>query len=229
MNNPLADHQTPAQRAGLGACLVGLAVASLAGCTTPPVTTESAWGEGVPRNQTYSRLLVLGISPESNQRCAFERYLVETLRSAAVVAKTSCSVMDPKEPLTRESVERAVGAVGADAVLATHLVESSQQLTEGGSMDTRGGARYKAIGTGFSTGYWGVYGVPVVYGEFQTSPSVFAVQGTARISTQLYQTRDAGLVYSIETKAANFESRDQVLFDVTLAITERLRRDGLIR
>ena len=46
MNNPLADHQPPAQRAGLGACLVGLAVASLAGCTTPPVTTESAWGEG---------------------------------------------------------------------------------------------------------------------------------------------------------------------------------------
>jgi hypothetical protein len=31
---------------------------------------------------------------------------------------------------------------------------------------------YKATDAGYATGYYGVYGVPVVYGEFQTASSI---------------------------------------------------------
>jgi len=204
-------------------------MASLAGCTTPPVTTESAWGEGVPRNQTYSRLLVLGISPESNQRCVFESYLVETLRSAAVVAKTSCSVMDPKEPLTRESIEGAVAAKQADAVVATILVSKEWEVGEGGSRDDRGGGMYKATDAGYAMGYYGAYGVPVVYGEFKTAPSIMSMKGDVSVATKVYETRGATLVYAIDTSAKNIESKASGLDAITTPIADRLRRDGLIR
>ncbi len=47
--------------------------------------------------------------------------------------------------------------------------------------------------------------------------------------TSVYETRGATMVYSVETKAKNLESREQALVDITPAIAERLRRDGLVR
>jgi len=36
----------------------------------------------VPRNQSFARVLVVGVSPESNQRCEFEHTLVARIKSA---------------------------------------------------------------------------------------------------------------------------------------------------
>jgi hypothetical protein len=199
------------------------------------VKSDGAWGEGVPHNQSFRKLLVVAVTPDINQRCAFEEAMKQGLVSPTVSAATSCSVLGLKEPLTREAVERGVASFGADAVLATRLVDSSLQLKEGGGTDTRGSAQYKATGTGYAypyahaPGYWGPYGMPVVYGEFQTSPSVFEVQGTVRVTTQLYETRGATLVYTVDTRSAKLESRPQAMAAITSAIAERLHRDGLIR
>jgi len=228
LRNSPVDRPGFVSRAVAGACLVGLAVAGLAGCNRT-VSSDSKWGEGVPHNQAFSRLLVVGLSPDANVRCAFENDLAYNLRSPTVTAKTSCSVLGSKEPITRESIERGIATFGADAVLATRLVDASSKLKEGGTSDTQGGGYYKATDLGYATNYWGVYGVPVVYGEFQTAPSLFSIRGTIRIVTSVYETRGATMVYSVETKAKNLESREQALVDITPAIAERLRRDGLVR
>jgi hypothetical protein len=228
LRNSPADRSGLAWRAAAGACLVGLVVTGLAGCNRT-VSNDAKWGEGVPHSQAFSRLLVVGLSPDANVRCAFENDLAYNLRSPTVTAKTSCSVLGTKEPITRESVERGIASFGADAVLATRLVDASSKLQEGGTAETRGGGYYKATDLGYATNYWGVYGVPVVYGEFQTAPSLFSIRGTIRIMTSVYETRGATMVYSVETKAKNLESREQALVDITPAIAERLRRDGLVR
>ena len=209
---------------------IGLAVAVMAGCAGQPVTSNGSWREGVPRDQTYSRLLVIGVSPDINQRCAFEQDLADSLRSATVAARSSCNVMGAqKEPLTREGVEAAVASFGADAVLATRLVDSSMGLKEGGTRETQGDAYYKPIGFGYDVGYWGAYGVPVVWGQFQTAPSAITLQGTAHITTTLFETRGATPVYIIDTKATNLQSREQGLTEVVPTISRRLRQDGLVR
>jgi hypothetical protein len=210
-------------RALLGACVAGLAFAGAAGYPQP------ATAAGAQKGQTFSRLLVVGLSPDINQRCAFETALADSLQSATVTAKTSCNVLGTKEPLTRENVERGIADIGADAVLATRLVDSSMQLKEGGTGETQGGGRYKATDLGYGYGYWGVYGVPVVYGEFQATPSLFTVKGTVRIRSDLFETGGATLVHTVETKAKDLESRVQGIFEVTAAIAKRLRREGLIR
>ena len=45
------------------ALLLGVAV--LAGCGGPQVRTAGDWQEGAPRGQAFSRVLVVGISPDS--------------------------------------------------------------------------------------------------------------------------------------------------------------------
>jgi hypothetical protein len=122
-----------------------------------------------------------------------------------------------------------VAKIGADAVLATTLVEYSGKAKEGGSADARGAGYYKATGIGYETGYYGVYGMPVVYGEFETAPSVFSIAGAGRVNTNIFETNGATLVYSLDTRAKNLQSREMALAEIGPAIAEQLLEDGVIR
>ncbi len=223
-----AARKTLSPPAAFWPVLAVLAAGYLSGCTRQ-VVVDGSFGEGVARSGSFSNILVVGVSPIVNQRCAFEYSMAARLRSNSVKATTTCAVMDTKEPLTREAIEKVVATLGADAVLATSLVDVSAMAKEGGSADARGGGYYKATDVGYASGYWGVYGVPVVYVEFETAPSVFSISGTVRISSRLFETKGATLVYGLDTKAKDLQSRGMALAEITPAIAERLRRDGLIR
>jgi hypothetical protein len=221
----------PARRpttAFLEPILVLLAAVWLAGCTQP-VKVTSAWKDDGHRGQAYKRVLVVGVSPNIDQRCAFEQILAAGIRSASTVVITSCDAMPLREKLTRESVEAAVAAKQIDAVVATSLIDQKWELETGGTMDTRGGGMYKATDTGWATGYYGAYGVPVVYGQFETAASITTLKGEVQVTTKVYETRGPTLVYEALTTAKNLESTDQGLVTLADAIAGRLRRDGLAR
>lgn len=206
------------------------AVLTLTACAGQ-VAVDGAFQPEAGRGGGFGNILVVGVSPDINQRCAFEQAMASSLRQEAVKATTSCSVMTTSAPLTREGVEQAIAAIGADAVLATSLVKagSSVAVKEGGSADARGAGYYKATGFGYETGYWGAYGVPVVYGEFETAPSVFSISGAVQITSRFFEAGSATLLYVLDTKARNLQSREMALATVTPAISERLRKDGLLQ
>jgi hypothetical protein len=199
-----------------------LAIAGLASCVQPLKVT-GAWNEGATRPQTFKKLLIVGVSPDYKQRCNFEAALATTLRSDTVKAIGSCSAMTADEQLSRESIERVVAAQGADGVLASRLVAATTGAKEGGSRDTRGSGMYKATDMGY-----GYYGMPVVYGDFAVSPSIFSLEREFEIATQLYETRGASLVYSLKTTGKTQDAIHVVLDDVSSAIAARLRQAGLI-
>jgi hypothetical protein len=201
----------------------------LCAAVTPKVKTQSAWEEGVPHDQSFTKVLVIGVTPDFNQRCTFEHFMTARVASESVQAIASCDLMKPDEPLTRENVERAVAARQADAVLATTLVAADWAAREGGGRNTRGDAYYKATGTGWGTGYYGMYGVPVVYGEFQTAPTIMTLKGEVHIATKLYATKGPTLVYSLDTKAKDIGTRESGLTAIAAQVADRLRRDKLIR
>jgi hypothetical protein len=208
-------------------CLIGAVLVS--GCAQQP-QVKGAWQEGAPRKQSFTKVLIVGVSPHVNQRCRFEAFMASQLKSESVKAIRSCDAVTKKDPLTLESIEQAVASVQADAVLATNLVSSEFEAKEGGSRDTRGSAMYKATDAGYATGYYGgygVYGVPVVYGEFATAPAITTVQGEVRVSSRFYETRGKTLIYTLDTQARNLESTDVALSDIATAIANQLRRDGL--
>jgi hypothetical protein len=214
-------------KAPLGRVLALLGAACLAGCGGQ-VTVKSAWQNQASRGQTFTRILVVAVSPDYSQRCKFEYWMVKELQSDKVEADSSCNSMPKEVPLDRENVVRVVAALHSDAVLSTSLVEGSFRMQEGGSADTRGGGNYEATGYGYATGVYGMYGVPVTYAEFATAPPIIAMKGEVHIVTRLYAVRGASLVYSIDTTGRDLESSSLALATITPAIGERLRRDGLI-
>jgi hypothetical protein len=136
---------------------------------------------------------------------------------------------DAREPLTRESIEAAVAARQADAVIATVLVAQDMQAVQGGGRDTRGTAGYKATDAGWWDGYYGTYGVPVVYGEFKSTSEITTLQADVTVASRVFDTREARAVYALETRARQLESRAEGLSSLTGPIAEQLRRDRLIR
>lgn len=184
---------------------------------------KGGWSEGASRDQSFSRVLVVGLSPDLNQRCAFERSMAGQIRTGGTTAFVSCDAIPKDTPLTRETIQAAAAANNADAVLVTSLVSQSSQVEEGGTEDTRGMVMYKA-----SDAYFGPYG-SVVAGNYHTAKPLTAIQGDAHILSKLYETRDATAVYTVDTKVKHIESRGQVLAEITPPIAKKLRKEGLIR
>jgi hypothetical protein len=197
-----------------------------AGCA---VQSQSAWQDNVPHNQTFKKILVVGMSPNFTQRCAFEFSLVSHILSSSVTAIASCDLMTSKEELTRDNIVRVVQSSGADAVVSTTLVRVDLKSAEGAGRDSQGGGYYKATGFGYATDAYGVYGVPVTYGQFVESPSITTVHGEVHVATRVYETSGAKLVYTIDTKAKRLESQEAAFSDLAEAIAESLRHDRLIR
>ena len=184
---------------------------------------KGGWSDGASRDQSFSRVLVVGLSPDLNQRCAFERSMAGQIRTGGTTAFISCDAVPRDTPLTRESIEAAVAARNADSVFVTSLVSQSSQVEEGGTEDTRGMAMYKA-----SDAYFGPYGT-VVAGNYHVAQPLTAIQGDAHILSKLYETRGATTVYTLDTKVKHIESRGQVLAEITPPIAKKLRKEGLIR
>ena len=200
------------------------AVAWLGGCAG--VSVDGTWQDGVSHSQTFSRVLIVGVTPDRNLRCAFESTFASQLQSASTTAISSCDQMNSKEPLTRENIERVVASTHADAVLATRLVSMVAGQGEGRSNDTRGNSMYKATDFGY-----GAYGMPVTMVEFQTAPPLSAITTSLHVVTRVYDTRGAALIYTVDTKtkAQEIDSTEATLMTIAVPTAQRLRRAALIR
>lgn len=217
-----AVSRRPSQRSLAVAALI-LAIAGLAACTQS-IRATGTWNEGATRPQTFRKLLVVGVSPDYKQRCNFEWVLATKLRSETAEAITSCSLMKSDVQLSRESIEPVIKSSGADGVVATRLVTSAGSLKEGGTVDTRGSALYKATDSGY-----GYYGMPVVYGDFAATRPIIELESTFEVMTQVYETRGATPVYSLKTTGKSRDAINIVREDISWAIVERLRQAGLIQ
>jgi hypothetical protein len=141
------------------------------------------------------------ISPNIDERCSFEFVLASKLRS--------------------------------DAVVATMLVAEDWSLEEGTDRDTRGGEYFKATGVGYvpvyGPGFWDLYGVPPVYGQFKSLPPLTTAKGEIKVKAQVWETRGPSAVYTMETSAKNLESTDVALLSIAAPIADRLKRSGPVR
>jgi hypothetical protein len=202
---------------------------ALAACASQSARTSGTFASGGKPAEPFHKILVVGVSPDRNGRCPFERFLLSRLEGEVTEAVASCDVMSKEAPLTKELVEQAVAEQHADAVLATLLVSQDWNAQHGGSRDTRGSAGYKATDSGWSSGYYGMYGVPVIYGEFQSNAASLVITGNVKLTSRLYETRGKTVVYTLETTGKGIEQRDAGLSMVTDAIGEQLTKDGLIK
>jgi hypothetical protein len=199
--------------------------------SVPAQADDAQGGRGSrPEGAPYKRVLVVGISPDEKFRCRFERFLAAKINSEGTKSVASCDAVDQVSPLTVESIQKAVDWLKVDAVVATSLVNREWTTETRTGRDERGTANYKATdaGIGYYGGWYGVYGVPVVYGEFVATPPVTTLSGTAELTTKVYATQGPTLVYSVDTKVKKKDWVDRSYSGVTEPITDKLRRADLI-
>lgn len=212
------------------ALLVGLT--ALAGCATGPTSSVQGNWDGDRPGQPFKTVLVVGLSPNLDARCRFEQVMAGRLRSDATKAFASCDITDHKAPLTRALIEKAVAEYEFDAVLATKLVDRGWDSKDGGTRDTRGSAGYKATDAGIADvyGYYGgVYGVPVVYGEYQSNAESVVMIGQAEVESRVWSVAGPALVYSLATRVKGAESSDEGLSLLASAIAKDLAKQGIVR
>ena len=206
--------------------LLFLGAAALSPSVSASASVKGEWVvDKAARGGPFSRIIVVGVSPNIDQRCPFERNLAQRIKSQShsTVAMASCDVVTEKNPLTRESIEAAVAAQNADAVIATSLIAKGWDVKEGNSYETRGTAQYKA-----TDAYYGLYGT-VVAADFQTSAPVTMLNGSAHITSKVYETQGKTVIYTIDTSVKNVSSQEAGLIEITLPIGKRMKKDGLIR
>ena len=214
-----------------------LALLILAGCANT-VRVSGDWQEGVSHRQSFSRVLIVGVSNVPNNRCNYEHFLATQVSSEFVSATPSCNFMPIDDPLTIESVEAAIAESGADAVVSSILVASQLGTETGATRDARGGGYYKATGTGYEDpllyrpyyrGGYGMWGVPVTYVEFEVAPPVTTIDGEVDIVSRIYRVEAAQLVYEMVVSASHLQSTETAMADVSIAVANELRDKGLTR
>ena len=212
----------------IGCTYLILGAACLSGCAGH-ASEDSAW-QGAARHQSFTRVLIIGVSKNFTQRCAFEWSMSQQIASDSTQVFISCDSMTSKDPLTRANIDRLVASDRADAVLTTAVVSMQLGGQQGNSRDTRPTPYYQVTGTGYVTGVLGEYGVPVAFVQLETTPSITMLTGDIHVLTKVFETNDAKLVYTLDTRAKSddIDSSSSGIETITGLIAARLRRDGLI-
>jgi hypothetical protein len=89
---------------------------------------------------------------------------------------------------------------------------------------------YQVVGQGYVTGPLGAYGVPVAFVQLETETPLPTITGDIHLKTKLFDTKDATLVYSLDTRAKDdaLQSTSSTMETPTGLIGDRLRRDRVI-
>jgi len=213
----------------VGSTLPVLAAAWLSGCAGS--STKGDWHESGSTRQAIKKVLIVGISADFTQRCAFEWSMASQINTGPTLAFTSCDSMTSKDKLTRANIEKVVAADQVDAVLTTAVVSMQLGGQKGNTRDTRATPYYQVTGEGFVTGDLGYYGVPVAFVQLDTTPSITQLTGNIHLVTKIFQANDATLIYTMDTdaKSGDIQSSSASLDNITALIGARLRRDGVIQ
>lgn len=141
------------------------------------------------------------------------------LGTSKVRAWTSLREMGAETVLSRETVGPAVRKLDADAVLVTRLVnqEISTETVDGRTGHKTRRKTDKAIDI-----------FRYDYDEYE-EPAYIVVKNTVSLTTDLYETSDGKLLYSVDTTTYEKESGLDVIDEVAAAISKQLRKDNLIR
>jgi hypothetical protein len=203
--------------------LLILSVAWLSGCAASS-SASGAWQASAP-HPSFSRILIVGVSANFDQRCAFEYSMASWFSGGSTLPLASCDSMMPKDPLTRANIERVAAAQHADAVLTSAVVTLQVGAQPGYKIPY-----YQVTGQGYVTGPMGEYGVPVAFLQLETTTSIPTISGDIHIVTKLFDTRDATLVYTadMQAKSDDVQSSSTAIETITGLIAARLRRDGVI-
>ena len=187
--------------------LLIFAAASCATTTLTKVWKDPNFGTG-----TIKKMMVVGIAKDPATRRLFEDTFAQSLAAHGVSVIKSYEVITLEELNNKKGAAEKIRALGADAVLATRLINKETVETYYPS---------------WSYGMWGGY-----YGMGYSSmidPGYIVSEQVAKLETNVYDIKTGKLVWTaLSDTWLDAGEQDRLISDFIGVMVKRMTKDGLI-
>jgi len=194
--------------------LLSLLITTLTGCAS--VSLQHSAKDPTLPTKKYQKLLIVGITDQSQRRQVFEEVLAAELQKRGVTAIPSYTITGVTEKLTWATGEDAVRTTGADGAITTRMTALKE--------DTSVNTGFVMTEHGFADGY----GVRVTYATFIHQPVEVLLSTKMAIETNLFDAATGRLVWTGTSSTVDPEGI--ITFSRALAevVFKAMAKDGLI-
>jgi hypothetical protein len=180
----------------------------------------STWKDEAYEVEHFDKILVVGNSPNTSVRHAFERELTEKISKKGVTAISSLEVLPVDEEISRETFLKYFKDENIDAVLVTRLVDLKE------TAEFVEGETYVQPVSGYYGGFYTYY--HSVYREVP-DPSHFQTTKVYQIETSLFKVEGEKLVWHALSEAYNPTDALEVIDDLAKNIAKKLTDEGYFK
>lgn len=163
----------------------------------------------------YSHPMIIGISDSQQTRQIYEKHFVSELKKINVTATASYTLINSKQKMNRETVDKAIQGTDIDSVIVTYLVSSETEVKHHESPLSRGysgdieGSRLSAT---------------LIATRGRTSSTEIIT-----LKNDLYDVESKSLVWTVQTRTVAPESIDVAITDVVDLLISQLLSDNVIK
>ena len=172
------------------------------------------WKDEQYQRGPVKKVFVIGVAKSESVKRFFEDEFIRQLKARGTDAVASYSVFPTEAVVDKEMLANKVKELGADAVIATRLVDRRKEQTyvPGNAYAVPGPYRG-----------WGSY-----Y-EYATTPGYVVENEVAVLETNLFDVQTESLIWSAQSETT-FTAADQKLIQSFIkVIANKLSKDGMIR
>lgn len=190
---------------------------AVASCATTTLT--QVWKDPNLTMQPIKKIMVVGIAKEPATRRSFEDTFAQSLASHGVSVIKSYEVITLEALNNKKSSPEKIRSLGADAVLATRLI--NKETVETYYPPDYG---YAPIG---AYGYWDGY-YDMGYSSMIDTGYIVSEQ-VAKLETNIYNTKTGKLIWSaLSDTWLDEATKDRLISDFICVMVKRMTKDGLI-
>lgn len=196
------------------ACVIALSIAACA----PQTEIVKLHDETSSVIRGFDNFLVVAVAGDADTRRDFEDLISARIRDAGGTASAAHTQTGAKLSLLQDEIDAAADAVGADAILVTHIVSVDTSVEQQqGRVDVRAECRGGDPEDYFLYDY-----------EELKEPDSVRIAHTVVAITNLYDTGSGARLWTIQSTCFEKATIREVLVDEAAAIARQLRIDRLI-
>ena len=205
--------------------LIFIILAGLSACSTETRLSER-WNDTQYSGPKLSKVLVLGVFKDDIRRRSFEANFVKEMDAENKPAVAGYTIMPEADDYdSKEDILAAVKKIGADAVLITSYIGTTEKQREVAPR-----VEYvPSMGAGYGRhgyGYGGYYGsrYNAVY-----RPGYTVTDSIVQLETRVFSVTDEKLVWAGKSKSVNPSSGEKIVKQLVKLVVEDMKESGLIQ
>jgi hypothetical protein len=195
----------------------GLTAALLGAVACNSTTLQSSWKAPEAGSIHFTKVLVIATAPVGSLR----RLAEDTMKAqiTGVPAVASYEFLPTLDDLKdRAKVAQAITSSGVDGIVVMRIVSDQNVDTynPGGPIPAYYGS------------FWGYYARPYAMQPMYWEPGSVTTDRVVGIETNIYNAKDASLIWSGVTKTTNPDQMEKFIPEVAAVVRAKLRRQQLI-